>query len=144
MPRRKKYTILAKELACYDEIVSELEKLPQVADEYDMITVQITVLKKIDPYIKDIEAIITHFERYLSANRKYIQTFEGEELINRVRLAKMLGISRQSLSEWIKKGFITPVQSKYIPHTETFYTNTVLEQLKQYKTEHPENKSENK
>jgi hypothetical protein len=116
MLRRKKYTIPAKELACYDEIVSELEKLPQVADEYDMFTIQITVLKKIYPYIKDIDAAITHFERYLSVNRKYIQTFEGEELISRVRLARMLGISRQSLSEWIKKGFITPIPSKNVAY----------------------------
>jgi predicted site-specific integrase-resolvase len=50
----------------------------------------------------------------------------------------MLGISRQTLTVWINKGFITPLKSKYLPNYETFSTDTVLQELNNYKAEHSE------
>ncbi|KAA6329669.1 hypothetical protein EZS27_021541 [termite gut metagenome] len=136
MPRRKKYTLSAKELSIYEVIVEELSKNPELAANYDMATIEISVLKTIEPFIKNIDAVISHFEWYVAKNKKYIPVFSGEEIINRILLAKMLGISRQTLTGWIRKGFITPVKSKRISNIETFSTKAVLEQLKRYQAEH--------
>ncbi|KAA6313721.1 hypothetical protein EZS27_035550 [termite gut metagenome] len=135
MPRRKKYTLSAKELSIYEMIVGELSKNPELAN-YDMATIEISVLKTIEPFIKNIDAVISHFEWYLAKNKKYIPVFSGEEIINRILLAKMRGISRQTLSDWIRKGFITPVKSQRVSNIETFSTKAVLKQLKRYQAEH--------
>jgi hypothetical protein len=118
MPRRKKYTLSAKGLPIYEVIVEELSKNPELAN-YDMATIEISVLKTIEPFIKNIDAVISHFEWYLVKNKKNIPVFSGEEIINRILLAKMLGISRQTLSDWIRKGFITPVRSKRVSNMQT-------------------------
>ncbi|MDR0574368.1 MAG: helix-turn-helix domain-containing protein [Tannerella sp.] len=71
---------------------------------------------------------------------KVLQTTSEKikKLISRVRLAKMLGITRQTLTAWINKGFITPLKSNYLPNVETFSTDAVLEELRKYKSEHSE------
>ncbi|KAA6349213.1 hypothetical protein EZS27_003324 [termite gut metagenome] len=135
MPRRKKYTLSAKELPIYDMIVGKLSKNPELAN-YDMATIEISILKTIEPFIKNIDAVISHFEWYLTKNKKYIPVFSREEIINRILLAKMLGISRQTLTGWIRKGFITPVRSKRVSNMETFSTKAALKQLKRYQVEH--------
>ncbi|KAA6316624.1 hypothetical protein EZS27_033090 [termite gut metagenome] len=136
MPRRKKYTLSAKELPIYEMIVEELSKNPELVANYDMATIEISILKTIEPFIKNIDAVISHFECYLAKNKKNIPVFSGEEIINRILLAKMLGISRQTLTDWIRKGFITPVKSKRVSNIETFSTKAVLKQLKRYQAEH--------
>ncbi|KAA6335619.1 hypothetical protein EZS27_016161 [termite gut metagenome] len=136
MPCRKKYTLSAKGLSIYEMIVGELSKNPELAANYDMATIEISVLKTIEPFIKNIDAVISHFEWYLAKNKKNIPIFSGEEIINRILLAKMLGISRQTLSDWIRKGFITPVKSQCVSNKETFSTKAVLKQLKRYQAEH--------
>jgi predicted site-specific integrase-resolvase len=50
----------------------------------------------------------------------------------------MLGISRQTLTAWIDKGFITPLKSKYLPNVETFNTDAVLKELQDHKSKHSE------
>ncbi|KAA6346736.1 hypothetical protein EZS27_005737 [termite gut metagenome] len=136
MPRRKKYTLSAKELSIYDMIVEELSKNPELAANYDMATIEISILKTIEPFIKNIDAVISHFEWYVAKNKKNIPVFSGEEIINRILLAKMLGISRQTLTDWIRKGFITPVKSQRVSNKETFSTKAILKQLKRYQAEH--------
>ena len=137
MPRRKKYTISAKQLSIYYKIVAELSANPDLSD-YDMETIELTILKRIDPYVKDINKVIRHFQLYLAANKKFLETINEEQLITRTKLAKMLGISRPTLNNWIKKEFITPVRSKYLSNTETFHTDTVLEQLQKLKWKFPQ------
>ncbi|KAA6343429.1 hypothetical protein EZS27_008911 [termite gut metagenome] len=119
MPRRKKYTLSAKELPIYEMIVKELSKNPELAANYDMTTIEISVLKTIEPFIKNIDTVISHFVQYLAKNKNNIPIFSGEEIINRILLAKMLGISRQTLSDWIRKGFITPVKSQRVSNIQT-------------------------
>jgi DNA-binding XRE family transcriptional regulator len=134
MPRRKKHIIDVSQLPCYDTVVAALRNLPELASGSDASTLQLVVTEPITPKIKDIDAVIDHFTRYLSANKKFIKLVDDEQIITREQLAKMLGISRQTLTDWIKKGFITPQRHKSIPDLETFNTDTVLEQLKRYKS----------
>jgi hypothetical protein len=136
MPRRKQTTINLKELDIYPTLLEELRHHPIYSDK-DFDTLKLTVLESFEPTIRDIDKVITHLQYYVAAKKNFIEVLGDEQLINRTKLAKMLGISRQTLSDWIDKGFITPLQSKYLSDTETFNTDAILIQLRQYKTSHP-------
>jgi len=133
MPRRKLTTINLKELKTCSALIEELRNNPDYADK-DLTTLKLTVLDSYKATIKEVDKAIKHLHYYVAANKNAIEIFKDEQLINRVQLAKMLGISRQTLTAWIKKGFITPQKSKYLPNVETFSTNTVLQELNNYKT----------
>ena len=80
MPRRKLFKISAKDTAIFDVIVSELQKNSELAVDYDMATIEISVKKKIIPQIQDIDKAIDNLTRYIAINKKYIQTVNGEEI----------------------------------------------------------------
>lgn len=135
MPRRKQTTINLKELESYPALIEELWNNPDYSGK-DLTTLKLTVLDSYEATIKEVDKAIKHLRYYVAANRTAIETYQGEQIINRVRLAKMLGISRQTLTSWINKGFITPRKSKYLSNTETFNTDTVLQELNKYKLKH--------
>lgn len=137
MARRKKNTIDLKSLKIYSLLLEELEKYPNYADK-DFTSLNLTVYDSFEANIKDVDKAILRLKRYIAANKKFIDTVEDEQLINRVELSKMLGISRQTLSQWIKKGFITPQKSKYLRNVETFSTDAVLRELQAYQCTHSE------
>jgi len=136
MPRRKQTTINLEELDIYPTLLAELRHHPIYSDK-DFDTLKLTVLESFEPTIRDIDKVITHLQYYVAAKKNSIEILGDEQVINRTKLAKMLGISRQTLSVWIDKRFITPLQSKYLSNTETFNTDAILIQLRQYKTSHP-------
>lgn len=121
----------------YPLLLEELEKNPDYVDK-DLTSLALTVYDSFEASIKDVDKAILRLKRYVAANKNFINMVEDEQLINRVELSKMLGISRQTLSEWIKKGFIAPQKSKYLRNTETFSTNAVLRELQDYQNTHPE------
>nr|MBD3621190.1 hypothetical protein [Sunxiuqinia sp.] len=132
MARRKQYKILARQTAIYKTIVSELQKNPELAD-YDMETIEISVKKKITPRIQDVDKAIRNLTTYVAVNKKFIKTFEGETIVSKKEIAKMLKISRPTLDKWIREKFITPVQSEVISKTETFPPDLILKQLQKQK-----------
>lgn len=113
MARRKKYILSAKELPIYDEIVSALSKIPKLSD-YDMDTVQITVLKKITPQIKDIDTVIKTLKRNISIKGKHIHIVNGQQLVIKTDIIKLMGISRPTLDKWIADGYIIPEYSEFL------------------------------
>ena len=137
MPRRKITTIKLKELECYPTLLEELRNNPAYTDK-DLTTLKLTVFDNYEATIKEVDKAMKHLQHYVVAKKNTIEIFQGAQLIHRVQLAKMLGISRQTLTSWINKGFITLLKSKYLPNVETFNTNTVLQELNKYKSEHPE------
>jgi DNA-binding transcriptional MerR regulator len=137
MPRRKLTTINLKELDAYPSLIEEFRNNPAYSDK-DLSSLKLTILDSYEATIKEVDKAIKYLQHYVAANKNTIETLQGEQLINRVRLAKMLGISRQTLTVWINKGFITPFKSKYLPDYETFNTSAVLQELNKYKTEHSE------
>ena len=102
MPRRKKQIIKAKELWIFQDLVSELSKNPELAEEYDMETIEISIKKKYQPYIQDVERVIRNIQYYYAANKQYIKTFNGKQLIFKKDIAKMMKVSRPTLDKWIK------------------------------------------
>ena len=132
MPRRKQYKISAMQTAIYDVIVSELQKNPELAD-YDMETIEISVKKKITPRIQNVDLAINNLTRYIAVNKEYIQTINGEMLVSKKEITKMLKISRPTLDKWIKEKFITPVRSEVLPNAEVFPPDLILKQLQNQK-----------
>jgi predicted site-specific integrase-resolvase len=57
----------------------------------------------------------------------------GEALVSKKQIAKMLKISRPTLDKWINDGFITPVKSKFLRGTLIFPPDLVLQQLQNQK-----------
>jgi hypothetical protein len=83
MPRRKLYKISAKDTCIYDVIVSELQKNPELAADYDMNTLEISVKKKITPHIQDIDKAIDNLKRYMMVNKEFIKVFDGEAIVSK-------------------------------------------------------------
>jgi DNA-binding XRE family transcriptional regulator len=135
MPRRKLTTINLKELESYPTLVEELQNNPDYSGK-DLSTLKLTVLDSYEPTIKEVNKAINRLHYYVAANEKIIERFKDEQLINRVKLARMLGVTRQTLTSWINKGFIIPQKSKYLSNMETFNTDTVLQELNKHKRKH--------
>lgn len=132
MPRRKQYKISARQTSIYDVIVSELQKNPELAN-YDMETIEISVKKKITPRIRNIDKAINNLTRYIAVNKEYIRIMNGETIVSKKEIVKMLKISRPTLDKWIKEKFITPVKSEVLPNAETFPPDLILKQLQNQK-----------
>ena len=132
MPRRKQFKIPARQTSVYEAIVSELQKNPELAD-YDMETIEISVKKKITPRIRDIDKAINNLRRYISVNKEFIQVVNGEAIVSKKDIAKMLKISRPTLDKWIRDGFITPVQSNVLSNAEVFPPDLILKELQNQK-----------
>jgi hypothetical protein len=132
MPRRKQYKISARQTSIYEVIVAELQQNPDLAD-YDMGTIEISIKKKITPRIQDIDSAIANLKRYLAINRELIQTINGEMIVTKKDIARMLKISRPTLDKWIREEFITPIQSSVLSDTKIFPPDQILKQLQNKK-----------
>ena len=128
MPRRKQIKVQAKDTSIYKQIVLELSKNSELAEDYDMDSIEITIKKKHQPYIQDIDKAILNLQRYYAANKQYIETFNGWQIISKKDLAKMMKVSRPTLDKWIENGFIKPAQIPNAPIT-SFQIDEVIDQL---------------
>jgi hypothetical protein len=81
MSRRKQLTIQAKDISIYDLIVSELSKNPELAEDYDMASIEITIRKKHNSYIQNADRAILNLQHYYAANKQYIEIFNEKQLI---------------------------------------------------------------
>jgi predicted DNA-binding transcriptional regulator AlpA len=132
MPRRQQKTISAKELAIHDDLIAELSGNSAFTG-FDMDTVTLTIKKtKAPPRIKDIDRAIINIKYYSAANKDFITTHEGEQIIDKQQLSRILKISRPTLDKWIQDGFIHPVRLKLLPIL-SFPLDAVLEQLEKQK-----------
>jgi DNA-binding transcriptional regulator YiaG len=132
MPRRKQYKISARQTAIYDVIVAELQQNPELAD-YDMGTIEISIKKKITPRIQNIDLAIANLKRYIAINKEQIQIINGEMIVTKKDMARMLKISRPTLDKWIREEFIIPVQSSVLSDTKIFPPDQILKQLQNKK-----------
>jgi hypothetical protein len=98
-----------------------------------METIEISVKKKIVPRIRNIDKAIGNLKRYIVVNNEFIHIVNGETIVSKKDIAKMMKISRPTLDKWIRDGFITPVQSTVLPNTEVFPPDLILKQLQNQK-----------
>lgn len=132
MARRKKTTIDITKLTIYPKLIKELQAKPDFVDK-DLSTLTLSVLDSYEATIVDVDKAISNLKRYVATKSKTIEVFQEEQIISRNQLSKMLGVTRQTLSTWIDKGFIIPLRSKYISTKETFSTDLVIKELEDYK-----------
>lgn len=131
MARRKEQKIKLSTLECRDMLIKELSQNPLLAD-FDMNSIEIKVLYKTTPYIKDIDRAVDFLQRYYSANKDKIQVMFGKQIISSTDLAKMMRVSRPTVNKWIKNGFIKPSRIEGTPF-EYFQIDEVIEQLRKQK-----------
>ena len=131
MARRKEQKIKLSTLECRDMLIKELSQNPLLAD-YDMNSIEIKVLHKTTPYIKDIDRAVDFLQRYYSANKDKIQVMFGKQIISSTDLAKMMRVSRPTVNKWIKNGFIKTSRIEGTPF-EYFQRDEVIEQLRKQK-----------
>ena len=127
MPRRRQITIPVEKLTVYEELINELSENP-IWEDYDLDTVKLTILKKKAlPHIKDVEKAIENLKWYAVVYSSCIEIYDGQQIVIKKDLARILKVSRPTLDKWIKDGFIRPL--KIDSTLEVFPLDAVLEQL---------------
>ena len=106
MPNKKTKTVKIRHLECFSAIYEELAQNPEYAG-YEIEEAVLQVKSYIPPTVKDVDKAIEKI-RFSHATRKYkYPVFEGRELIDQKTLAKMAGVSRQTVARWEELGFIS-------------------------------------
>lgn len=68
MPRRRKITIQASELECFETLVRELYQRPEFAG-FDPSSLHVWAYERYEPNLKDADAILRRFDYWLSVAR---------------------------------------------------------------------------
>lgn len=133
MPNKKTKKIRISDLKCYEAIHDELSNLPEYRDY--AISDGILYLKEyVPPVIKDVDKAVENI-KFCYATKKY--RFEvlpnGKELIGQKILAKMAGVSRQTIARWENLGFIS---RSYVGFSDEYYfqAKEVIAQLEKLKS----------
>lgn len=133
MPKKKTKTIKIRHLQCFSAIYDELMQNPEFAD-YVIAEGVLLVQEYVPPTIKDVEKVIEKIEfSYATHKYKFSVLPNGKELIDQQTLAKMAGVSRQTVARWEDMGFVT--RSDVGIWTEGYFQiKEVIFQLKKLKS----------
>lgn len=106
MPNRKTAKIAIRNLKCFGIIAREIaEEYP----EYETYLIDESVLhikEYVPPTINDIDKVLEKLKfNYATKKYKY-ETYRDKELIDQKLLAKMAGVTRQTVARWEQMGFI--------------------------------------
>ena len=107
MPNRKTAKIPIRNLKCFGIIAREIaEEYP----EYENYLIDEGVLhikEYVPPTINDIDKVLEKLKfNYTTKKYKY-ETYRDKELIDQKLLAKMAGVTRQTVARWEQMGFIS-------------------------------------
>jgi len=102
---------------------------PELVTEYDMESIEISMKKKTKPQILDIDKAIENLKRNLPTYRAEVGVFYDEPFVHKNDIARFLGISRPTLDQWIRNGFIKAVQSKILRKEYIYPPEEILNQL---------------
>lgn len=106
MANKKTRTVKIRHLKCFGAVYKELAQNPEYAG-YDILEGILQVKEYIPPAIMDVDKVIERI-RFSHATHKYKYPVIGSrELINQKTLAKMAGVSRQTIARWEELGFIS-------------------------------------
>ena len=127
MPRKNTREIKIRHLKCFGAIWEELSGHPGLAG-YEITEAVIRVQERVRPTINNVEAVIERI-RFSHATRKYrYPAILGREMIGQSVLAKMAGVSRQTIARWEELGFISRSDIG-IPGEKYFVIEEVISQL---------------
>ena len=107
MPRRRKIEIKASELECYETLVAELSKRAEFAD-FDMASLRVWAYESCEQELKGVEKSLRRLDHWLAAHRNelFITNMQGERLLCKQDLAKVLGIARPTLDRWLSSKWL--------------------------------------
>lgn len=132
MPRKKTREIKIRHLKCFGAIWEELAGHPELAG-YEIAEAVIRVQEHVRPTINNVEAVIERI-RFSHATRKYrYPVILGREMIDQKTLARMAGVSRQTVARWEELGFISRSDIG-IPGEKHFVIKEVVSQLEKLKS----------
>uniref|UniRef100_UPI003FD7B325 helix-turn-helix transcriptional regulator n=1 Tax=Alistipes putredinis TaxID=28117 RepID=UPI003FD7B325 len=134
MPRRRKITIRASELECFETLVRELQQRPEFAG-FDPSSLHVWAYERYEPKLKDADAILRRFDYWLGVHKgeRYLMA-NGSRLFNKKELAEALGVARPTLDRWIANGWLEPCRVQISAGDDTlFAANAVREVLEQFR-----------
>ena len=99
MPRRRKITIQASELECFETLVRELHQRPEFAG-FDPSSLHVWAYERYEPKLKDADAILRRFDYWLGVHKgeRYLMA-NGSRLFNKKELAEALGVGEMTLRD---------------------------------------------
>lgn len=83
MPRRRKITIRASELECFETLVRELHQRPEFTG-FDPSSLHVWAYERYEPKLKDADAILRRFDYWLGVHKgeRYLMA-NGSRLFNK-------------------------------------------------------------
>lgn len=132
MPNRKTAKIEIRKLRCFGIIAREIaEEYP----EYENYLIDEGVLhikEYVPPTINDIDKVLEKLKfNYATKKYKY-ETYCDKELIDQKLLAKMAGVTRQTVARWGQMGFISR-SDVGLSRDKYFQIKEVISQLEKLK-----------
>ena len=132
MPNRKTAKIEIYKLKCFSIIAREIaEEYP----EYENYLIDEGVLhikEYLPPMINDNDKVLEKL-KFNYATRKYkYETYRDKELIDQKLLAKMAGVTRQTIARWEQMGFISR-SDVGLSRDKYFQIKEVISQLEKLK-----------
>ena len=111
MPRRRKIEIKASELECYETLVAELSRRVEFVD-FDMASLRVWAYESYEQELKGVEKSLRRLDHWLAAHRNelFIINMQGERLLCKQDLAKVLGIARPTLDRWLSSKWVKDCQ----------------------------------
>ena len=107
MPNRKTAKIEIRKLKCFGIIAREIaEEYP----EYENCLIDEGVLhikEYVPPTINDIDKVLDKLKFNYATHKYKYGTYRDKELIDQKLLAKMAGVTRQTIARWEQMGFIS-------------------------------------
>ena len=134
MPRRRKITIQASELECFETLVRELHQRPDFAG-CDPSGRQVWAYERYEQKLKEADAILRRFDYGLGVHKgeQYLMA-NGSRLFNKKELAEALGVARPTLDRWITNGWLEPCRIQISAGGDTlFAANAVREVLERFR-----------
>lgn len=106
MPNRKTAKIEIRHLECFDVIAREIaERYPEY-NNYIVGEGILHIKEYVPPTINDIDKVLDKLKFNYATHKYKYETYRDKELIDQKLLAKMAGVTRQTVARWEQEGFI--------------------------------------
>ncbi len=133
MPNRKTAKIHICKLQCFPIIAKEiLEHYPEYAN-YILEEGVLHIKEYVPPTINDLDKVLEKLKFNYATHKYKYETYKDKELITQQILAKMAGVSRQTVARWEQLGFISRSFVGLSWTDRYFQVKEVIEQLEKLK-----------
>ena len=106
MPNRKTAKIEIRKLKCFGIIAREIAEQYPEYENYLIDEGVLHIKEYVPPTINDIDKVLEKLKfNYATKKYKY-EIYRDKELIDQKLLAKMAGVTRQTVARWEQMGFI--------------------------------------